>query len=109
MDAFLYPKHCEDEDSSRMARILGSGFGGLSSDNCSVTNQWGDLVQISFLVWASWLLMSLQSKPVVAPLGGDCVSGHSVYQLQQWTAGAGAALGLQFFTFCIFLTQLVSV
>lgn len=54
-------------------------------------------------------LLTLQSKPVVVPLGGACVSGHSVYQLQQWTAGAGAALGLQFFTFCIFLTQLVSV
>ena len=46
---------------------------------------------------------------MVVPLGGACVYGHSVYQLQQWTAGVGAALGLQFFTFCIFLTQLVSV
>ena len=54
-------------------------------------------------------VLTLQSKPVVVPLGGACVSGHRVYQLQEWTAGEGAALGLQFFTFCIFLTQLVSV
>lgn len=41
------------KNSSRMARILCSGLGGLRSDNCSFTNQLGDLVQISFLAWAS--------------------------------------------------------